>query len=1277
MGSGLVPYVPRVLLDWSAHDGARRFHHVDGTMVSADISGFTRLSEKLARLGKQGAEELTDLLNQCFDAMIAAAASYGGDVLKFGGDALLLLFTGPGHAERACHACVAMRATIDRPLTSHTAGRVRLRMSQGVHSGTFTLFVVDGGHQELIVTGPACTKTVECEANANAGQILLSDATAAVVPAGWRGARRDVGCLLRGRHLPLPAHADLGREPTGAGELTDFVPLAQRQQIAAGAEGEHRPATIAFVRFSGTDALCQKDASELADLLQRLASTTDEALARYGVHWLSSDVYSDGGKIILGAGAPTSSGDDEERMLRAVRQIMDAPIDLARRAGVNCGHVFAGNLGSRRRRTFTVMGDAVNLAARLMQKAGPGQVIASRAVLNRSAARWITTDLEPFLVKGKSLPIHAALVEELAPQASVATQSELPFVGREDELATLESQLAAVTEGTAVPVDLVGEPGIGKSRLLLELLRLHPEAHLYVATCGQYAMGTPYFAVRALLRELAGISHDADEGQAGADLRRWLVETASDLLPLLPLIAIPFGADVEPTAEADQVAPEFRRSRINQLAVELLGRVLAKAAVVIIEEAQWLDDASRDLIAEAARAAPSAGWLLCAARTGGQAAFPTAAGAQLLPVGPLPRDAIVELTAAAADPHLHLQRRDVELLAERSGGHPLFAIELVEAAASHVATRGQASTDALPESVEKVITSTIDTLPPADRMLLRRAAVLGTQVDLAILAAVSDDARDQEKARWTSLLRFVDWEGDGTISFRHALFRQVAYEGLSYRRRRAIHQRVGEVLEAVGPTSAQVDAARMSLHFDAAGDNARAWRYSRLAGDAARAVYATFEAAEFYQRALDNASALGEVEPAALLQVNEALGDVSELAARYEPATVAYAAARRLADQPGDLGRLLYKEGLLREHRGRFSEALRWYTRGLKAVEAVTDAREAARLRADLAIGKAGSRFRQGRWQDVACFARETIEEAERGDNRTALAHAFILLQSSQTLMGSPEPAGYRDRALAIYEQLGDLVGVANTLNDFGVDAYYEGRWDDSIDFYERSHVARERAGDIVGAAMSRSNVAEVLSDQGYLDKARREFEAVRRVWAGARYPFGEAVVIGNQGRLEARSGDTPRALELLDESLRRLEQLGASNYASEMRARRVECLLLAGEDDQALAEVESLASATDPSGDPIFRAALQRLHGIAHAKRGDSATAAACLDESVDLAEKAGALFELAQSLTARANARVSPDQNSRADEQQAQELFSRLGVIRTWVPIAPSRTKLEDALS
>ncbi|MCA1726740.1 MAG: adenylate/guanylate cyclase domain-containing protein [Actinobacteria bacterium] len=169
-------YVPRLVLTWP--EGAR-FRRLEGSLVFVDISGFTKMSERLARHGKVGAEEVTDVIGSCFTALLAVAYGQGGGLIKFGGDALLLFFQGAGHPARAARAGADMRRALrEMGRIRTTAGLVSLRMSVGVHSGTFDYYLVGGSHRELIITGPAATRTVEMEAVAEAGDVLLSPDTA-------------------------------------------------------------------------------------------------------------------------------------------------------------------------------------------------------------------------------------------------------------------------------------------------------------------------------------------------------------------------------------------------------------------------------------------------------------------------------------------------------------------------------------------------------------------------------------------------------------------------------------------------------------------------------------------------------------------------------------------------------------------------------------------------------------------------------------------------------------------------------------------------------------------------------------------------------------------------------------------------------------------------------------------------------------------------------------------------------------------------------------------
>ena len=193
-------HIPELALDWAASIPERQWQSVDGTLCFADISGFTSLAERLSRQGRVGGEELITTLNRVFGPMLDCAREYDGMLLKFGGDALLFLFTGPDHAMRAASAAVGMRSALrvaaERPTS---VGRIRLSMSVGLHSGALDFFLVGGSHRELVLVGPQATAAADCEAAANAGEIAVTESTAALLPGDAIRAREDGLRLLRWR----------------------------------------------------------------------------------------------------------------------------------------------------------------------------------------------------------------------------------------------------------------------------------------------------------------------------------------------------------------------------------------------------------------------------------------------------------------------------------------------------------------------------------------------------------------------------------------------------------------------------------------------------------------------------------------------------------------------------------------------------------------------------------------------------------------------------------------------------------------------------------------------------------------------------------------------------------------------------------------------------------------------------------------------------------------------------------------------------------------------
>jgi class 3 adenylate cyclase/tetratricopeptide (TPR) repeat protein len=1262
----LVSFVPRLTLEWLRDDSEALWREVDGTLAFVDISGFTAMSERLSSLGRAGAEEVTEVMNATFAALLAVAYAQGGGLLKFGGDALLLLYEGEDHAARAARAAFEMRSTlraIGRPKTS--AGAIQLKMHAGLHSGTFQFFLLGESHRELLVVGPAATRTVAMEAASEAGEILISEETSALLGDDALSEAHETGRLLRaapevrGTVEPLPSVEGIALEVA--------VPAPLRAQLleVGPLEGEHRSAAIAFIRFGGTDEVIATEGTDAAaEALDRLVRIVQVAAEAHGVTFLESDVDRDGGRIILVSGAPQTFGDDEERMLRTVRAIVDEGLPLPVNVGVSQGRVFTGQVGASFRRTYTVLGDTAALAARLMARAGEDEIWVSAEAFARGGVSFEAAELEPFQVKGKGEPVHAVVLGELAPEtarADAPSQEKLPFVDRERERAVLAASVAPVRMGFGTLVELVGEPGIGKSRLAEELRDNCADMRQISLRCEQYETSTPYYAFRPFLRSLLDVELNGGSDHNRVVLAERLGTIDDELVPWAPLLAAPLDVDVESTPEVDDLDPSFRRARLHGVVSSLLGQLLDSPTLLVLEDVHWMDDASSELLRHIGTQLPTRPWLTCTTRRGVGGGFAAAEGTPPLPaltlrLEPLPVDDAKTLVQAAAGGR-RLSEEELAALMERGAGNPLFLQEL----ASPEQPR-ETTTEQMPDSVESLVATRIDGLAPGDRALLRWASVLGVSFSGAVITDVleGDPTAASDSEAWDRLAEFVERDPDvpGAFRFRHALIRDGAYEGLSYRRRRELHGRVAEVLCRHSPDAVEL----LSLHYHRADDKPSTWRHSLEAGRRAQRKWANLEAAEFYERALDVAPDVPELTEDDLAGVWEALGDCRQLAGKLDAAGEAFETARnhRPTYSPEAIG-LLFKEATLRRDLGRYDEAIDWYVRGLQGAAELDEGPVRDRLELELELGIAGVRFRQGEFGDSIARATVVVGKALAVDDRLHLGIAYDLLHLVHTQQGSPERAAFRGLALPIFEDLGDLKRQATALNNLGVEAYYDGEWARSLDAYERSRALFERIGDVASVAMAMNNIGEIISDQGRIDDAEELFRAVQEIVDGAGHRGLSMMSRLNLGRAAARAGRFTEADELLRESLEGFREIHAASFEQEVHARIAEAAVLAGDQERALSEAELAERLSDAELHPTLRALLHRVRGYAYVQLQRREDAEREFEQSIEAARSASALYELALSLRADEVLRGTPTEGS-----EAQRLLDALEV--TCVPEVPT---------
>lgn len=1224
--SRLDAYVPDLLRTWSPSGRDHRHMRVRGSLAFVDISGFTRLTERLTRRGKVGAEEMSDILDATFSALLDEAVVDGADLVKWGGDAVLLLFRGTGHALRAARAAHRMRATmrhVGRIETS--AGVVVLRMSIGVHSGDFDFFLVGDPrvHRELIVSGPDASTTAATEAATPAGQIGLSAGTAALLPSPVLGAELPgsdpgLGHLLRS----APDAADEVRLPRQLGHLDPALALPPpiRAHLLDGPrDPEHRAITVAFVEFSGSDGLLTSQGTRaLTDALDEMVRNVQHACADHDVTFFESDISRDGGKIMLTSGAPSSADHDEERMLRVARQVLDRAGLLPLRIGINRGHVFAGDFGPEFRRTYSVKGDAVNLAARVMGRAHPGEVLATTPVIAQSQTLFATTELPPFMVKGKSRPVQAATVGRV-----VGTRADqglaVQLTGRDREMQGLRQALAEAVLGRGRLVELVGEAGIGKSRLVEELAS-GAGCRVLSARCEEYESSTPYFPVRKLLRDALQVPPGASTDEAGRALTAFIHRNAPHLEPWLPLLGVPLDVAMPSTPETEELDPEFRRDRLEQAVVELLDVLLGGPALIVVEDVHAMDAASAGLLHHLARDVGERPWLLLVSRREHPVAFVAESGEGSTTVlSPLEPGAALEVVRRALADR-PLPPRAMEDLAARSGGNPMFLEALVR-----FARRGQGSEE-LPESVEALVTSKVDRLPADARRVLRCAAVLGTVVDEdtlgmllggAVAGAVADSLAD-------SLGYFLVRGQSGRLRFRNALLRDVAYEGLPYRRRRQLHDQVGRALERSTPDP-RSRSELLSLHFFHAGRHRQAWRYSVTAGHRALAKLAHGEAADFFARAVQCAPRDGSVPATELSGVYEHLADARYLMGLTDDATAAYAQARRqVPDDPVRQAVLVEKEVRVDLRRRRFPQAMRRLTRGLHALEGITGPRADA-ARSLLARRYAHSRLSQGNIDEALRWAERAAHSAEESLDKRALAQAYEAFLAIHAASGREEPLPYGRLALQANRELGDLTAQGHCLNNIAVQAYTHGRWEEALVCYREATQIFRRTGDTASEGNAAYNQAELLVRQGRCAEAGELLDEVLVIARAVEDDELVALAMREQARVVAASGDAAGAVGLLHEARQMFEQLDEPDERVATDVVLAEVLLDADRVGDCTEVLGTLPDDLDSEALPGVAPRVRRLRGRTHAAHGRSDEAVAELLAGLRLAQRDDDRYEQA----------------------------------------------------
>lgn len=941
-------------------------------------------------------------------------------------------------------------------------------------------------------------------------------------------------------------------------------------------------------------------------------------------------------------------------MLRALLRVTQADVGLEVRAGCAAGRVFAGTVGAPFRCTYAAMGDTTNLAARLCGVAAPGEVVAHAPLLQRSLTQFDHGAIDQVTLKGKPVPVPVVRVGDVLGQRG-RSLAVVPFIGRTPELATIAEAWAGVARGTGAVVEIVGEAGLGKTRLAdTALARL--DLPILSFNADPYGALVPYQTLRLLLRAVLGLMPDSTPGEVGQRLGRFVRERVPAVTPWLPLLAPVIGADLDDPHSTLELDERFRVAQLHDAVRDLLTALLPDPTAIFIDDAQWVDESSAEALAHAFADLGTRPWAVVLTRREGDEGLHGSDDLPSVVVRPLPL-AVEEAEQVVADRASRLRRDELEAILARGGGNPYFLIQLAD----------RDTGAALPESIEELVGSRIDRLDAEDRELLRNAAVLGTRFHADLYVAATADLEFPAAVRGAALEPYLAIGSDGTISFRRELYREVAYGQLSFRKRRQLHVQVARAIEEHPELAGDTRLPMLSLHYHHAGLWDRAHRCSLDAGDQAKATWANDEAVQFYRRALEAGRRLG-LPPDGLAGLGESIGDVLQVSGRFEDAVRAYRDSLRSMTDADDRIRLMLKVGRMLDHEARFAAAGRLYKRArLLAYDAGPRSPVVA---AEIDVADASSRHLRGRnreGRDLALRAWQAVADIPEDERVLRIrARAAFMHDTCAGFVDGPSGHRFGDMPMRLFEELGDHYYAGIVANNLGILAFESGRWREAIALYTRSGEYSRRAGDRVGEAMTDMNIGEIRGYQGHLAEAEALLENARRSFAVHDLALWHVSCTTILAAVALERGDTERARSLIVEAGEAIRGLDAAHDSDQLAVVELDLHLRTGELDRVVADARAMLERKAPLA-PVHQSRVRRALGAALAGAGDVDAGRSELEQAIAVAEEMESHHDAARAQLLLAGLGGPDAAELRA---RAEATYAELGITARAVPEGYPRT-------
>ena len=889
-----------------------------------------------------------------------------------------------------------------------------------------------------------------------------------------------------------------------------YIPKAVTSRILEGKgslPSERSEATIIFIDIRGfTELADQMDPEKATEIINNIFEPIVGIIDKYGGS--INKFLGDGLMAIFGT--PFSHEDDPERAARASLEIMKSIEEngkirigkkaqsLKARIGINTGLCISGEIGSDSRKEFTVIGDTVNLASRLQANAIPGKILIGEKTFQRIKDNFIISSLRKLKIKGKKDLVSVYALKSEKKKINFLEQkknSHSPFMGREKELKILKEALIKSCQSKGQIIEISGELGVGKSRLILELTKesLTKEFNILSVNCSSWEESKPYAPLKEIFTKIFGIKFDNDLKEIDRKIENKIKEIDSSLLFASSYFSRLLSSKIKSLEEIMEQSKEESNLFIRVVKKLLWSFSSQKPLLIIIEDVQWIDDASGEFLIQCSKEIKEYPILLIYNLRESLKRRESIAGSKrikLLPLKNIESDKLIRFLIKENDIYKLMKDK----LISTANGNPLFIEEIVRGIEER---RLSADKDRLgnypemfadfkiPDTVQSIARARIDLLPVGLKDILYQASVLGRYIEIKLLQKITNLEVKILLEMMKKLQKYEFIEGveaapqpQRYFAFTHSLIQEIAYNSLLFKTRRNLHTKIGSAIEETYLSKIDAKVEELAYHFKNSDDNEKAVFYLNKAGDKAQSLYAFSNAVNYFQ---DCINILEKLEPdktdkrkinllaEIYCKIEFPLSTIGKRKEAQESIQKALYFAKK-ADNKDTESLALFNIGCIYGDIGKWEESIKYLQESLIITEKIGNLKRKARIIKNIGLAK----LFKGDTDDGYKYLKESLKICEEINALDIYSMVLNNIGIYYDMLGKWESAieVYKE-SLSIAKKINNIIVISNIMNNIGFAYSSLGESKQAIYYLKESAKIADKIGDVYNKGINYIHLGE------------------------------------------------------------------------------------------------------------------------------------------------------------------------------------------------------------